>query len=154
MGQDKRSQYLTEYLQYKENMSFLNHDPEQAKWTLEKVKGFGAVKFIELLNGQQDAITWLDGVVNAIQEGASDWKNDCKALQAKCDKYETALNNIVNFPENQWHSKAVKNIANKALSAGEGEKENECTCSAYHIAAHGKCYRCPENQKEGKHEEG
>jgi hypothetical protein len=137
MEQSKRSQYLTEYLQYKGNMSFLNHDPEKAKWTLEKVKGFGAVKFIELLNGQQEVITWLDGVVSSVQEGASDWENDCKALQAKCDRYEALLRGVHKkakegiFPhlpvETMGAQKCIEidKVLTEALSAGEGDEKEK-----------------------------
>lgn len=127
MEQSKRSQYLQEYLQYKENMSFLNYDPEQAEWTLEKTKGFNNAKYIEMLNGQQEVITWLDSVIAAVQEGAEEWESKCKEAEARCDKYEKALKEIVKRGENIRTVYKMKSkpfyiqVANEALS-GEGKE--------------------------------
>jgi uncharacterized coiled-coil DUF342 family protein len=71
-------------------------------------------------------------------------------LQARCDRYEKALKEIEILGDGAtiMHLRTCKKVANEALN-GEGEKER-CTCGTYFIAAHGNCYRCPENQKEDK----
>lgn len=50
------------------------------------------------------------------------WKDHCKALQAKCDGHEAALKDIMNRSRPQ---DMIYIIANEALSAEEGEKENQ-----------------------------
>jgi hypothetical protein len=51
------------------------------------------------------------------------------SLQAKCERYETALKEIRYVHKSSgssaaWHLSQAQNIAIQALSAGEGEKEN------------------------------
>jgi len=94
-----------------------------------------------------------DEFLDGIKKAADALHNKIADLQAKCDRYEAALKKIQEICEHDDYGEKSNNcplcIANEALS-GEGEKEEQCTCNAHHIAAHGKCYRCPENQKEDR----
>lgn len=69
-----RSQILSEYKQYKENLKYLGGASE---WTYDKVVLMSKIELFETIKGFNELITFLDATCYAYEEGAKDWEERC-----------------------------------------------------------------------------
>jgi hypothetical protein len=95
---------------------------QKAYWWIEELIKSGGNAFVMHVPAQLDHDT--DLVFFNLSKRFDNLLGKYEALQAKCERYEKALKAVCNFPDNQWHGKAIRKLANEALSAGVGEKED------------------------------
>src|SRR4051812_4581467 len=85
---------------------------QKAYWWIEELIKSGGNAFVMHVPAQLDHDT--DLVFFNLSKRFDNLLGKYEALQAKCERYETALKAVCNFPDNQWHGKAIRVIANEA----------------------------------------